>query len=366
MTRAPGRSLSDLSFEKIGFDETRRHLLKCVESVAGYHRQVLALQDETMNEHDVRQELRSYVAGQIKTQICKWTSGSPLFDQQTEINEGRICDEVDAAFNEVATGEICERLEIEKWRVDISRYVHQQIENRIKIWVEANPMFRALTTAPALVINNQPQYNIAVLCEEIRRGLHQGKLDRLRPKGTAEILIHGDIAAQNIFVRPVGSETEGRGISFIDPKARVQDYLIDYVKLLSTFTGQGHLEYLRQHPDSACAHFDVNEGTEPTGCFYVCSPALGDMEQCRFAIINWIEEQVCQAGAYAGIDTVASMRPRLLLRLAGQYLGAPPYRDSARFDAEMKLLYYRGVEILNEFCEIMGLLPRKERVLTKL
>jgi len=297
MGRAPGQSLSDLAFERIGFHETNGHLKLCLGDVAASHKRVLA--------------------------------------------EG-VAD-VDA----------------ERWRKSMVAHV-EKVLKRISDWVRANPMFEALTMPRALIINNQPHFNAGHLYEKIKEAVTDGKLDCLKPRRDAEVLIHGDIVAQNIFVEKGSS---GSKIWFIDPKASTADYLVDYAKILSSFTGQGHLEYLRQHPESRCAHFDVNKGADPTRCFYGCSPALDAMATCVKTIIGHIEQQLASDGVYSEVDTKESAHRRLLLLLAGQYLGAPPFRDSLRFDDEMKLLYYRGVEVLNEFCELMDLLPRMGRVL---
>lgn len=302
MARAPGQSLSDLVFEKIGFAETVNYLALCLDAIVDAHRKVMH------------------------------------------------------------TGELVEAnrhvlLDNSQRRAEVLKYV-EKIANRIHNWVDANPTFEAITAPKALVINNRPYFNALPLCDAIRKELgEQGRLEGIAPR--ARTWIHGDVVAQNIFVEPPEIPSNQANIWFIDPKAKTTDYLIDYTKLLSSFTAQGHLEYLRQHPESRCAHFSVNEGTDPTRCYYVCSPALNDMAECRQAILKRLMVETGRGGVYTQIDSAEAVFPRLLLHLAGQYIGAPPFRDSDRFHDEMKLLYYRGVEILNEFCATTGTLPRR-------
>ena len=78
-------------------------------------------------------------------------------------------------------------------------------------------------------------------------------------------------------------------VYIIDPKAVEEaDYLVDYYKLFSSFSGQGHLEYLGQNPESKAVHFCVNPDIAPNACTYVCSPQLKKMKKCQDAILKHI------------------------------------------------------------------------------
>ncbi len=232
----------------------------------------------------------------------------------------------------------------------------RNIKSRILQWIDHNTFYEPLIYPKKLIINNMQYFNAIYLCDRIVQA--KDSLKSLEPKYTIEI--HGDIVAQNIFI-------DDNEIRLIDPRGKTDDYLTDYIKLFSSFSGQGHIEYLAKKPDSKCAHFYVNEGINPDACYYVCSPSLDDpvgIKSCQQEIVQHLEEEKRDVNSiYNKIEEDKDKwRYRFLLGLARQYLGAPPYRDSARFHDEMKFLYYRGVEILNEFCERTKLIESRKRI----
>ena len=89
------------------------------------------------------------------------------------------------------------------------------------------------------------------------------------------------------------------------------------------------------------------------------------VKKCQKSILLHIQE--CQRDLYKskGFERdLITWRKRFLLGLASQYLCAPPLRDSDRFHEEMKFLYYRGVEILNEFFDMTGIFTLSQRLIT--
>ena len=121
-----------------------------------------------------------------------------------------------------------------------------------------------------------------------------------------------------------------------------------------------------QNPDSKLAHFSVNNDINPAACYYACSPSIEDedgLKKCQITILKHIQEK--QKDIYNSFEKDKNTwLKRFLLGLASQYLCAPPLRDSNRFDEEMKFLYYRGVEVLNEFFEMMRILTLSQKVVT--
>ncbi|MBL7204169.1 MAG: hypothetical protein ISS63_07550 [Desulfobacteraceae bacterium] len=318
MEKIKGDNFSDFIFEKIGFADTKARLRRVLEKIYEWHSK----------------------SRKIKT-----------------------------PFQDV-TNKKFRRADFEK--SIILEYVGD-IKGRIKSWVDHNKFFEPLIYPKMLIINNLQYFNALYLCDRIEAVYKFGdkedqkqeiikirdKLRSLEPK--FKIRIHGDIVAQNIFFQ------NGK-LRLIDPRGGIADYLVDYYKLFSSFSGQGHIEYLSKKQNSKSAHFYVNEGIRPDACFYVCSPSLEDpkgIKSCQKVITDFIDSQNKNAGVYSRTEIERdpkSWRNRFLLGLAKQYLGAPPYRDNERFHDEMKFFYYRGVEILNEFCERMSIIEHRQRI----
>lgn len=226
----------------------------------------------------------------------------------------------------------------------------QKIRERLEIWTRQNPFFEPLLYPKTLIINNLQYFNALYLCDRIER-YYDGSIE---PRQT--LPVHGDLVAQNIFI-----DNHTDGIRVIDPRGKDDDYLTDYIKLFSSFSGQGHLEYLGKNEGASCAHFETNKGIDPNGCYYICAPSLDKMTSSQTRILTHLQQQ--QETVYATVEQKPdNWRARFLLGLATQYLGAPPFRDSPQFQYEMKFLYYRGVEVLNEFCERMGFIEHRARV----
>jgi hypothetical protein len=256
-----------------------------------------------------------------------------------------------------------------------------KIKKKILDWAHHNKYFKPLVHARTLLINNVQYYNALYLCEILENTYHsrnstyfphENDYLKAATKGLKEIdaslemILHGDLIAQNIFVDNVDGNIKNASITVLDPKGGYRDYLVDYYKLFSSFSGQGHLEYLVQNPGSKLAHFSVNSDINPGGCYYVCTPSIedpGGLKTCQSLILKHIQEQ--QQGIYSHFEKKQNTwLNRFLLGLSSQYLCAPPLRDSSRFHGEMKFLYYRGVEILNEFFERMRVFTRNLKIVT--
>lgn len=307
MDKIKGVNFSDRIFESIGYNETRTFLEKILSHISIYHAKQIEL-------------------GKVKV------IGPPA-PKGAEAEEAQ--------------------------RTIIKQYIFE-IKKTTLEWLQYNKCFEPIIYSKTLIINNMQYFNALYLCDRLEE-MYEIRLREIEAK--ARIWIHGDLVAQNIFKGNGGDDTET--LYIIDPKGKDLDYLVDYHKLLSSFTGQGHLEYIAKNPYSKAAHFAVNPGFDPNNCYYVCSPSLESrgMRECQKTILKHIHKN--QKQLYNRLESNQNnWLNRFVFSLARQYLGAPPYRDSERFHDEMKFLYYRGVEILNEFCEIMGIVEHRQKLIT--